>query len=198
MKGRTPSKSARKRRGQTLVEFTFVGIPLMFVLISTFEISRGMWIYDTLAYAAKQGVRYAIVHGANCGKEGNSCNVVLGPATSTCVSDNNLTAQGVPTINPTVAEVIRCAAKGLDPVHTQVTFTSLVAQTGPCTLETSGPNSCTALTWPEVGASDPGDTITIKITTPFNSAIAMLFPGSKPVSFAAGILGAQSSDTIQY
>lgn len=198
MKERTLSKPVRKLRGQTLVEFTFVGIPLMFVLVSTFEISRGMWIFDTLAYAAKEGVRYAMVHGANCGKNSNACTVVLGPATNTCVSDNNLTSQGVQAINPSIAEVIRCAAKGLDPTKTQVTFTSLAGQVGPCTLETAGGNACAASVWPPTGASDPGDTITIKITTPFYSAIAMFFPGSKPVSFAAGILGAQSSDSIQY
>ena len=57
--------SRRKRLGQTLVEFTFVGIPIIFVLISVFEMSRGMWMYHTLAYSVKQGVRFAIVHGAS-------------------------------------------------------------------------------------------------------------------------------------
>src|SRR5690242_13216787 len=49
--------------GQSLVEFTFVGIPMIFVLIGTFEISRGMWMYHTLAHAVRDGVRYASVHG---------------------------------------------------------------------------------------------------------------------------------------
>ena len=30
-----------RQGGQALVEFTFVGIPIMFVLISVFEVSRG-------------------------------------------------------------------------------------------------------------------------------------------------------------
>jgi len=189
----------KKQGGQSLIEFTFVGIPLIFVLISTFEISRGMWIYDTLAYAVKQGVRYATVHGANCSKNGNMCKVFPGPATNTCAADNNLTAQGVATSNPSIAEVIRCAAPGLDPAKTMITLTSITGTVGPCSLETTGGNACTSgAAWPGTGADDPGDIITIKITTPFNSAIGMFFPGSAPVSFMAGTLGAQSSDNVQY
>jgi Flp pilus assembly protein TadG len=183
-------RSRKNRCGQALVEFTFVGIPLIFVLISTFEISRGMWMYQTLAYAVKEGVRYAVVHGANCGTNGNTCQVAMGPATSTCSTDS--------TINPTIAEVIRCAGIGLDPTKTKVTFTSLTGTVGPCTLETSGTNACGTATWPPVGGNQINDPITIKITTPFTSAIAMLWPGAKPVSFAAGTLGAQSSDNVQY
>ena len=176
----------RRNRGQSLLEFTFVGIPLIFVLISTFEISRGMWIYQTLAHAAKAGVRYAIVHGKNCALNGNGCQVAIGPATNTCDTD--------PGINPTISEVIHCAGVGLDPATTQVTFTSLLGQTT-CTLETS--SGC-AGTWPPVGGNDINDPITIKVTTPFKSAIAMFWPGAKSVSFASGILGAQSSDHVQY
>ena len=55
-----------RRGGSSLIEFTLVGIPLIFVLLSTFEMARGMWLYHTLAYAARQGTRYAIVHGVNC------------------------------------------------------------------------------------------------------------------------------------
>ena len=46
---------SRGRTGSTLIEFTLVGIPLIFVLISTFEMARGMWNYQTLAYAVRAG-----------------------------------------------------------------------------------------------------------------------------------------------
>ena len=54
-----------KRRGNSMIEFTLVGIPLMFVLISIVELSRGMWIYHTLAHAVKEGTRYTAVRGQN-------------------------------------------------------------------------------------------------------------------------------------
>ena len=52
-------------RGNATIEFTLVGIPLVFVLISTIEMARGMWIYHTLAYAVKEGTRYAVARGQN-------------------------------------------------------------------------------------------------------------------------------------
>ena len=179
-------------RGQALVEFTFVGIPVLFLLISVFEISRGMWVYQTLAYAAKAGVRYAIVHGGNCANQnGNTCSATRGPTANACDTV-------VDSIRP-IAEVIRCAGVGLDPVNTMVTFTSIAGSAAPCSLETSGANACRAGSpWPATGADNINDPITITITTPFNSAIAMFWPGASPVSFASGILAARSSDRIQY
>lgn len=173
----------RKEGGQSLIEFTLVGIPLIFVLISIFEISRGMWIYTTLDHAVKEGVRYAIVHGQNCGTNGNSCQVNLGPSTNKC--DNS---------NSTIAEVIRCAGVGLDPTKTKVTFISSGSTLGPYSLNGAIPSS----TWPPPNGNQIGQPIEIDITTPFVSAIAMLWPGGKPVSFAAGTFGASSSDQVQY
>ena len=60
-------------RGNTIVEFTLVGIPLIFVLISIAEISRAMWAYTTVAHAVREGTRFAIVHGHNCEVAPNTC-----------------------------------------------------------------------------------------------------------------------------
>ncbi len=172
----------RGERGQSLIEFTLVGIPLIFVLISIFEISRGMWIYTTLDHAVKEGVRYAIVHGVNCSKNGNSCQVNLGPSQNKC---NNTVS--------TIAEVIQCNAVGLDQTHTRVTFISSQGTLGPYSL-----NAVPATPWPPANGNQPGQPIEIDMTTTFNSAIALLWPGAKPVSFAAGTFGASSSDQIQF
>jgi Flp pilus assembly protein TadG len=56
---------AHTNLGNATLEFTLVGIPLVFVLISTFEMARGMWLYHTLAHAVKEGTRYTIVRGQN-------------------------------------------------------------------------------------------------------------------------------------
>jgi len=169
----TPKPSGSKRRGQSLIEFTFVGIPVMFVLISVFEISRGMWNYHTLTYAVKEGVRYAIVHGQNCDPTfgGNSCQV---------------TQSGV-------ATVIQNAGIGLDPQATKLTFTAAGTASAACSL-----NACPATVWPPSGKNGVGQTIRIDIVTPFRSAIAMFWPGASPVSFAVGNLGGSSSDNIQF
>jgi len=185
-----PKRLFRSRcGGQSLIEFTFVGIPLIFVLISVFEISRGMWMYHTLAYSVKAGVRYASVHGVNCTNNGNNCTVNMGPIANTCIG------------NPSIADVIRCAALGLDPTKTQIKFYTFTLNnaktlTGSCYLDTC---SGLATPFPPAGANQPGvNRIEIDITTPFNSALAMLWPGAKPVSFTSGILGATSADGVQF
>ncbi len=175
------SPKNRKRLGQSLVEFTFVGIPIIFVLISVFEVSRGMWMYHTLAYSVKNGVRYASVHGINCvgsSFNANSCTVSMGPSSTA----------------GTVANVIRQAAVGLDPASTTLTFTDASGSTS-CTL-----SACNATVWPTSdGVSNAvGQPIRIDIRTPFNNAISMLFTGSSPIKFANGTLGASSQDYVQY
>ena len=55
-----------------MLEFVLVGIPLIFVILSIFEIARGMWTYQTLAFAVREGTRYAIMHGKGCASP-NTC-----------------------------------------------------------------------------------------------------------------------------
>ena len=55
-----------KRRGNAAVEFALVGIPVIFTLISVEEISRGMWMYDTLASTVARTARYISVRGQDC------------------------------------------------------------------------------------------------------------------------------------
>src|SRR5260370_39806738 len=92
----------QRQRGSAMIEFTLVGIPMIFVLISVFEISRGMWNYHTLAYAVKEGTRYTIVHGSDWSSDTqNSCG---GPVCQ-------------------VAQRIQYAGIGTDPSRLQITFT---------------------------------------------------------------------------
>src|SRR4051794_18293265 len=65
------------RRGNSMVEFTLVGIPLIFALISIFELARGMWIYHTMAYAIKDTTRYVAVHGQLCRNVNIGCAVTM-------------------------------------------------------------------------------------------------------------------------
>lgn len=59
-------RSRGGRRGNAAVEFVLVGIPLIFTLISVEEISRGMWVYDTLAGTVARTARYISVRGKDC------------------------------------------------------------------------------------------------------------------------------------
>src|SRR5262249_31976998 len=94
----------RSRRGATTIEMTFVGIPLIFILISVFEMSRGMWNYHTMSYAVKIGVRYAITHVRNCDPDSGTFN-----AFTTSIS--------------AIAAKIQNASVGVIPLNTKLTFT---------------------------------------------------------------------------
>ena len=158
-----------------MIEFTLVGIPMIFVLISVFEISRAMWNYHTLAYAIKEGSRYAIVHGSGCTSDPmNSCQITLGQ----------------------VAQRIQDAGIGLDPTQLNLTFTSS-GNSITCTL-----SNCLAnpTAWPEAPKNNPGSTIAIRASLPFQSALAMFWPGTAGagISLPTVYLAASSSDIIQF
>jgi Flp pilus assembly protein TadG len=164
----------QRQRGSAMIEFTLVGIPMIFVLISVFEISRGMWNYHTLAYAVKEGTRYAIVHGSDCSSDPqNSCGVTVGQ----------------------VAQRIQYAGIGLDPSQVQLTFTSS-GNSITCNL-----NACLGnpTVWPEAPLNTPGSALTIGASLPFQSALAMFWPGAASgASFPTFNLTAGSSDIIQF
>lgn len=166
-----------KQNGAAMVEMTLVGIPLIFILLMTFEISRGMWMYHTLAYAVKEGVRAAIVHGQNC---------VANPP-----SFNNNCARTI----ADVAGVVRNAGVGLEPAATNLTFKTGGSVTATCTLAGCAGNSTV---WPPAGSNTPGTAIEIDIDTPFRSAMAGFWPGAAPQSFAVTKFAANSTDRIQF
>jgi Flp pilus assembly protein TadG len=58
-------KSSRKKRqaGQAAVEFALVIVFLIVFLLSFIEITALVYTYSVLADSAKEGVRYAVVHG---------------------------------------------------------------------------------------------------------------------------------------
>ena len=168
----------KSSQGAALIEMTLVGIPIIFVLISIFEISRGMWIYQTMAHAVREGVRFATVHGYNC---------VNDPPTIT----NNC---GKTVAD--VAQVIQSNGVGLIPAATNLAFTAPYpgGTTTTCTM-----SACPGTIWPPTGGGNTiGTVIRIDISTPFNSALGMFWPGAGKVTFTTVNLGASSMDMIQY
>jgi hypothetical protein len=51
-------------RAQALVEFALVMPVFLLLVTGIFDAGRAVWQENTLAYAAREGTRYAIVHGA--------------------------------------------------------------------------------------------------------------------------------------
>jgi Flp pilus assembly protein TadG len=53
-----------KHRGQAMVEFALIFPIFILLLVGLFDLGRVIWVNDTLATAAREAARYAIVHGA--------------------------------------------------------------------------------------------------------------------------------------
>ncbi len=72
-------KRARTERGQSLVEFSLAAMIFIVIILGVVEVGRAVWSYNTLASAAREGSRYAMVHGssaaAGSGPAGNDAKV---------------------------------------------------------------------------------------------------------------------------
>lgn len=67
-------ENATRETGQAMVEFALVAVFLFLLLVSIVQMILLMYAHTTLANAAKEGVRYAIVHGTGnttCSGPGN-------------------------------------------------------------------------------------------------------------------------------
>lgn len=97
-------------RGQSLVEFALL-LPLMLLIVTgLFDLARAVWQENTLAYAAREGTRYAIVHG--------SAGVpAAGPDNPDC---SGLTPDQV--ICTEIPRVVRQAAIGVQNITVTITY----------------------------------------------------------------------------
>ena len=60
-----------RRKGSTLIEFSFVLLTLLAVIFGSIEMDRMLLAYNALTDSARAGVRYAIVHGTYA--DGSDC-----------------------------------------------------------------------------------------------------------------------------
>ena len=162
-------RNPKERGGTSLVEFTLVGIPMIFLLVSTFEVARGMWTYHTLAYGVKEGTRYASVHGKTCELAPNTCTITV--------------AQ--------VAQRVLDSSVGLLPATLTLTYTS-EGGTFSCTITNCLKNNSV---WPPDPANAFGKNITISGVYPFQSVIMMFWPGAGPGSMAMSTVNFPASST---
>ena len=165
------------RRGSIMVEFTLCAIPLLFVVISLFWMSLGMWEYHTLAEAVNETARYAALHGADCA--GQTC--------STTVEQ--------------IANTLAGRAAGIPPGQLNVTLTS-AAQDYTCNPLSNCQSNSSA--WPSLAGNTAvtdasgGTDISISATCQFTSPILMWVPKYGTVQFASVTLGANSTQAVMY
>jgi Flp pilus assembly protein TadG len=169
-----PRRTGRKEKGSTLIEFTLVGIPLLLVFISLIEMCIAMWSYHTLAYALREGVRFASTKGQGCTYTGNTCSVTVGDIT----------------------QQITTAGTGLVPGQLNVTFTSSAGNVS-CSPITSCSSNTTV--WPPSSGNLPGSVISVSGTYPVQTRLVlMFFPGAGASQMNSISLAASSQQIIQF
>jgi Flp pilus assembly protein TadG len=90
---RTGSKvnyAPAKQSGQALIEFALSMSFLILLILSILELFGLLYTYSVVANAAKEGVRYAIVHGANNGNASGPTTQQTA-TTGPCTSSNQTT-----------------------------------------------------------------------------------------------------------
>ncbi len=163
----------REQRGSTVVEFILIGIPMIFVLISIFEVARLGWTFHTLSSAVSETARYAMVHGKNCSVAPNDCAI--------SVAD--------------VARFMKSRGVGLVPASANLTLITGNSTTS-CRLD-----ECSQKTdvWPAGPSAEPGQEIEIRATYAMHSMVAMFWPGvGKGQTFGLVRLPASSREVIQF
>ena len=98
--------------GQSLVEFALVLPIFLLVITGLFDLARAVWQENTLAYAAREGTRYAIVHGS-------AGNPIAWPGSATATTCSN--ASSSPSCQQ-VFDAVTNAAVGVANVSVTVTW----------------------------------------------------------------------------
>ena len=168
-------RKTNHRSGQALIEFVLVGIPALFLTISTFEMSLAMWQYHTLAEVAQQTSRYITAHGYDCTQNGNTCSITLG----------------------NIASYVEAVGVGLDKSKLKVTMTSVSGDT-----VCNPVSNCEANVnlYPS-GSVDGAQGADITVTTSYSvtNPIAMFWPGAGSIPMGSNItLSGKSRQRITF
>jgi hypothetical protein len=163
----------RAKKGQSLVEFTIVGIPVIFLITSVITVSVDMWQFDNLAYGAQTTARYVAMHGRSCIQDGTTCALT--------VAD--------------VVSYLSSRALALDPGKARVTLTSATSSTVCNPLSTCSSNSAQ---FPIASDNGVNFDVTVTVTYPITNPITMFWPGASSVGSQTFNLYAMSRQRIVF
>lgn len=144
------------RRGSALVEFAFVGVPMVLITVSVVSTSLQMWQFENLSYATETTARYVTTHGADC-----SCGITVGNVATFFANQGLWLSAGQITLTLTDnSGTTTCSAP----------FTSCES---------------TGSAFPAAGANTPGNDITIKATYSVANPMAMFWHGNSATNLGA-------------
>ncbi len=92
-------RSAERSRGQSLVEFSLVLIPFMFLLLGIVDLGRGIYIYNGVGQAAREIARTTSVHSCT----GSPCTLGDSPETAATVATQKVLVPGLSDASAVIA-----------------------------------------------------------------------------------------------
>ena len=72
---KTPVRKRQGERGNTMIEFGLSFVLFFCIILGVLDVARGIYTYSFLEGAAKEGSRYAMVHGSSSGSQATSSSV---------------------------------------------------------------------------------------------------------------------------
>jgi Flp pilus assembly protein TadG len=160
------------RRGSALIEFTLMGIPIIFLTISVFSISIDMWEFHELPHAVEMTARYAATHGKGCASP-NTCSLTVAGMVS------YFEAQNI----------------SLLPSLVNVTFTDSGGSTSCAPLTNC---SSSLATFPSASHNAPGQDVTVYATYSLKNPVAIFWPSGHNSVWHAFTVGATSRQRILF
>jgi hypothetical protein len=122
-----------KTRGQAMVEFALIFPVFILLLVGMFDFGRVVWVNNTLATAAREAARYAIVHGSK-----SSCPVGPAPPVGT---DIPVASTACPYPSPLLQGIKDVAQKWAAGTSASVTVHVCYGLVTSCTSDTDGANA---------------------------------------------------------
>lgn len=143
---------ARACGGNALIEFTLLGIPVIFITISIVAVSIDMWEFQSLEYATETTARYISMHGASCAQNGNTCTI-------------------------TVANIASYFTQQELPLDTSILSVTLTDASG-TPVSCSPLNTCTSSStqFPSAGHNSVGSDVKVVATYVLKDPIAIFWP----------------------
>jgi len=169
-------------RGQGLVEIALVLPVFLLIVLGTIDFGRAIYYYSVISNGAREGARYAIVHGSKAQSIDGSC--ASGPGAVTTDTQGALVVVASGAAAPSWASVpAGCAAPvsvpavGLD----QSVYLTTVCWGDSCTV----PSDCSSAgTNAAPRSNDPNQPVTVRSCYRFRAILPSLF-GVGPIPLAA-------------
>jgi Flp pilus assembly protein TadG len=162
----------KAEEGSNLVEFAFIVLLLMAMMLGIIDFSRALYSYHFVSNAAREATRYAAVRGYTCTNDGS------------CVNDGNCTSYATTTCVPTYVGSI--TPQGID--------ATAITTTAAWPAHANGPTICkNAVGGVGPYPNYPGCTVEVTVSYNFSFIFPLVY---KPFSSTGTITLSSTSEMI--